>query len=125
MPELKEEHFQIIDGNKQRRYEMKKKEKERFDKLKQIGCIACSKKGRFTEPIIHHIRKQTGLALRPSHEDTIPLCPQHHNMGNASVHLNKKLFVHLFGTEDELLKLTNIKIQELEKEYLFNGSNDK
>ena len=86
MPELKEEHFQIIDGNKQRRYEMKKKEKERFDKLKQIGCIACSKKGRFTEPIIHHIRKQTGLALRPSHEDTIPLCPQHHNMGNASVH---------------------------------------
>ena len=28
---------------------MKKKDKERFDKLKRIGCIACYKKGRFTD----------------------------------------------------------------------------
>jgi len=104
---------------------MKKKDKERFEKLKRIGCIACSKKGRFTDPVIHHIRKHTGLALRPSHEDTIPLCPNHHNMGKQSVHLNKKLFNHLYGTEDELLKLTNIKIEELEKELLFYGKGDQ
>lgn len=103
---------------------MKKKDKERFDKLKRIGCIACHKKGRFTDPVIHHIRKHTGLSLRPKHTETIPLCPFHHNMGNASVHLNKKLFNHLFGTEDELLKLTNIKIEELERENIFYGKGD-
>ena len=80
---------------------MKKIDKDRFDKLRQIGCIACLKKGRITEPVIHH---------------TIPLCPQHHNMGNASVHLNKKLFEHLYGTEQELLKETNLKIIQLEME---------
>ena len=42
MTELKEEHFEVIDRNRQREYEeMKKSEKVRFDKLRQIGCIAC------------------------------------------------------------------------------------
>jgi hypothetical protein len=95
---------------------MKKIDKDRFDKLRQIGCIACLKKGRITEPVIHHIRKHTGLGIRPDHDQTIPLCPQHHNMGNASVHLNKKLFEHLYGTEQELLKETNLKIIQLEME---------
>jgi hypothetical protein len=45
---------------------MKKKDKERFEKLSQIGCIACSKQGRFSTPVIHHIRKNTGISLRPS-----------------------------------------------------------
>ena len=43
MAELNHIHFEIIDRNKHRLH-MKKKEKERFDKLKQIGCIACQKK---------------------------------------------------------------------------------
>jgi hypothetical protein len=91
---------------------MKKKDKERFDKLKQIGCIACGS----NNVVVHHIRKHTGLSLRPSHDDTIPLCPMHHNMGNHSIHLNKKVFEHLFGTELELLKETNLKIIQLETE---------
>tara|TARA_Y100000004_G_C8873028_1_gene394172 strand:+ start:424 stop:732 length:309 start_codon:yes stop_codon:yes gene_type:complete len=96
---------------------MKKEHKVRFDKLKQIGCVACHKQGRFSDAIIHHIRKKnTGLSLRPSHDDTIPLCPMHHNMGNQSVHLNKKMFERLFGTELELLKETNLKIIQLETE---------
>ena len=120
MTELKEEHFEVIDRNRHRQHEeMKKQDKIRFDKLRQIGCIACLKKGRYTEPVIHHIRKHTGLGLRPPHTQTIPLCPQHHNMGNNSVHLNKKLFNHLYGTEDELLQETNIKINELERNELF------
>ena len=45
MTELTNIHFEIIDRNRHRRREnMKKKDKERFDKLKQIGCIACQKK---------------------------------------------------------------------------------
>ena len=110
----------VQEINKARRYEkMKKKDKERFDKLKQIGCMACAKRGLFSEPIIHHIRKHTGLSLRPPHTDTIPLCPQHHNMGNESVHLNKKVFIALFGTEHELLDEANEKIKQLEKEDIF------
>jgi len=118
--ELKEEHFEVIDRNRHRRHEeMKKQDKIRFDKLRQIGCIACLKRGLFSEPVIHHIRNHTGLGLRPPHTDTIPLCPQHHNMGNESVHLNKKKFYSLFGTEYELLEETNQKIKQLEKEDIF------
>tara|TARA_R100001509_G_C4870831_1_gene216626 strand:+ start:74 stop:373 length:300 start_codon:yes stop_codon:yes gene_type:complete len=91
---------------------MKKKDKDRFDKLKQIGCIACGS----TNVVIHHIRKHTGLSIRPSHDDTIPLCPIHHNMGDQSVHLNKKKFEHLFGTELKLLHETNTIIKQLETE---------
>jgi hypothetical protein len=113
-------HFEIIDRNRHRRYEqMKKQDKERFEKLKRIGCIACSKKGLFSEPIIHHIRKHTGLGLRPPYDQTIPLCPEHHNMGNESVHLNKTKFVELFGSELQLLDEANEKIKQLEKENIF------
>ena len=78
-------------------------------------------RNKFSDPIIHHIRKHTGMGLRPSHDDTIPLCPRHHNMGNQSVHLNKKLFESLFGTELELLKETNIEIIKLERTDIFYG----
>ena len=120
MAELTNIHFEIIDRNRHRRYEqMKKQDKERFEKLKRIGCIACSKKGLFSEPIIHHIRKHTGLGLRPPHDQTIALCPEHHNMGNESVHLNKTKFVELFGSELQLLDEANQKIKQLEKESIF------
>ena len=94
---------------------MKKRYKERFDKLRQIGCMACGR----NDPVIHHIRRNTGLSLRPDHDDTIQLCPQHHNMGNQSVHLNKKMFVSLFGTEEQLLRTANIKINQLERNDIF------
>ena len=99
---------------------MKKADKKRFDQLKQLGCVACARFGKISEPVIHHIRKHTGLSLRPDHQDTIPLCPEHHNMGNESIHHNKKLFEKKFGTEKQLLILTNIKINQLERSYLFN-----
>ena len=124
MTELTVEHFEIIDRNKDKTH-LKKKDKERFDKLKQIGCIACIKFGKVTEAIIHHIRKHTGLSLRPPHTETIPLCPEHHNMGNESVHLNKKAFVRIFGTEQELLELTNQKLEQLERNELFYGEKNK
>lgn len=120
MTELKDIHFEIIDRNKSRRLEqMKKKDKERFDKLRQLGCVACSKKGIFSEPVIHHIRRFTGVGLRPSHDKTIPLCPQHHNMGNESIHLNKKKFEKLFGNELDLLDEVNRQIKKLEKGDIF------
>lgn len=126
MAELKEEHFFVIDKNRARLHEnMKKKEKERFNKLREIGCIACSKLGKFSEPVIHHIRKHTGIGLRPPHDQTIPLCPEHHNMGNESVHLNKKKFQALFGTELDLLEEANQKIKQLETGDIFYGKGNE
>jgi hypothetical protein len=124
MAELKEEHFFVIDKNRVKLH-MKKKEKERFNKLREIGCIACSKLGKFSEPVIHHIRKHTGIGLRPPHDKTIPLCPLHHNMGNESIHLGKSKFIDLFGTEDELLEETNQKIKQLEKGDIFYGEGNE
>ena len=126
MAELKEDHFFVIDKNRAKLYEnMKKKDKERFSKLRQIGCVACSKLGKFSEPVIHHIRKHTGIGLRPPHDKTIPLCPEHHNIGNESIHLNKTKFEELFGTEIHLLDETNDKIKQLEKGDIFYGEGNK
>ena len=88
---------------------MKKEDKKRFDNLRELGCVACGA----NNVVIHHIRKHTGLSLRPDHQDTIPLCPKHHNMGNESIHLNKRLFEDKFGTEKQLLIKTNIEINQL------------
>ena len=104
---------------------MNKADKKRFNQLKQLGCVACAKFGRIREPVIHHIRKHTGISRRPDHQDTIPLCPEHHNMGNESIHHNKKLFEEKFGTEKQLLITTNLKINQLERSYLFYGKGDK
>ena len=104
---------------------MNKSDKKRFDQLKQLGCVACAKFGRIREPVIHHIRKHTGISRRPDHQDTIPLCPYHHNMSNESIHHNKKLFEEKFGTEKQLLITTNLKINQLERSYLFYGKGDK
>jgi len=100
---------------------MRKAEKIHLSKVREIGCIACLKVNRISEAVIHHIRKHTGLSLRPSHYQTIPLCPQHHNMGNESIHLNKKVFVKKFGSEQSLLKETQELIKQQERNYLFNG----
>ena len=116
--ELKKEYEQYLNT-------MNKSDKKRFDQLKQLGCVACAKFGRIREPVIHHIRKHTGISRRPDHQDTIPLCPEHHNMGNESIHHNKKLFEEKFGTEKQLLITTNLKINQLERSYLFYGKGDK
>ena len=86
-----------------RKKPLKKAEKIYLSKVREIGCIACLKINRRSEAVIHHIRKHTGLGLRPAFDQTIPLCPQHHNMGNESIHLNKKVFIKKFGTEQDLL----------------------
>ena len=100
---------------------MNKSDKRRFMHLRELGCVACGS----NNVVIHHIRKHTGLSLRPDHQDTIPLCPKHHNMGNESIHLNKRLFEKKFGTEKQLLIKTNMKINELERNYLFYGKGNK
>ena len=104
-----------------RKKTLNKAEKIYLSKVREIGGIACLKINRISEAVIHHIRKHTGLGLRPAFDQTIPLCPQHHNMGNESIHLNKKVFVKKFGSEQSLLKETQELIKQQESNYLFNG----
>ena len=88
-----------------------KADKERKQKLEDLGCIVCLKFMKvFTPPAIHHIDGQTKEGC---HQLTIPLCGPHHQISSniwewVSLHGDgKKAFAQAYGTEQELLKLTN------------------
>ena len=76
------------------------------------GCIACHQDGLNVPAEIHHIRKHTGMGLRPSHFDTIPLCSGCHRTNKISVHLGKKAFEKKFGTEEQLQKQLRERIEQ-------------
>jgi hypothetical protein len=58
-----------------------KLEKERLEIIGNMPCYACFQDNKEVQAEVHHIRKHTGMALRPSHFDTIPLCYEHHRTG--------------------------------------------
>jgi len=93
-----------------------KLEKDRLNKISQMGCYCC---GRPSE--VHHIRSHTGLSIRPSHMKTIPLCPEHHRLGKDSIHLGKKLFIERYGNEELILKTINKQLELMEDAYNLFG----
>jgi len=73
-----------------------KKEKEWMRKVSELDCYCCGSPAE-----VHHIRSLktgSGIGLRPSHFDTIPLCGRHHRTNKDSIHLGKKLFIQKYGT---------------------------
>ena len=86
-------------------------EKKWMQQVADYGCIACEKDGLNVPAEIHHIRKHTGMGLRPSNFDVLPLCASHHRTGKISVHLGKKAFVERYGTEQEILEKVNREIE--------------
>ena len=89
-----------------------KKEKEWMQQVADYGCIACEKDGLNVPAEIHHIRKHTGMGLRPSHTKILPLCSVHHRTGKISVHLGKKAFEKKYGTEEYLEKKLRERLEE-------------
>ena len=83
-----------------------------MNKVSNLGCIACEKDGLVRPAEIHHIRKHTGLGLRPSHYDIIPLCPAHHRTSKISVHLGKQAFEEKYGKQEYLAKKIRERIEE-------------
>jgi len=88
-----------------------KADKERADKLRDLGCIICKHHlDVFTPPAIHHIDGQTKEGC---HQNTIPLCPNHHQYKSnvqqwVSRHGDgRKAFEKAYGTEQELLTIVN------------------
>lgn len=89
---------------------MTKQERQHYDKLFNLGCIACYHLGYgYSFPEIHHVRHGAGIGRRSEFDKTIPLCPHHHRLGGYGVayHAGRIAFEQRVGkTETELLKLT-------------------
>lgn len=88
-----------------------KAEKERMDRVANLGCIVCRLYYQMHVPAnIHHL---TGLKYRSmgkKAKEYIPLCPTHHQYGNhmlPSVHSHPKLFKEKYGSQEHLLNRTN------------------
>ena len=87
--------------------------KERFNRLSELGCVVCLRYyGVHTQPLIHHLTgiKYRSTGKKASDDHTIPLCATHHqypNKDNPSIHTDPKLFTEMYGTQEELLNITN------------------
>ena len=86
-----------------------KKDKERYQKLADLGCIVCLLwEGAQTPPEIHHPYGRTG----DGNQKTYPLCHKHHNSGKDTEHYTsrhpfKARFEERYETDAELLERTN------------------
>ena len=85
-----------------------KAESRRMEIIKsEIGCIACwIDVNMYCPPAIHHLL-DTGR--RRGHRYTIGLCEGaiDHHQGNNGIHRAKRSFREKYGTDDELLRMTN------------------
>lgn len=98
---------------------MRKKDKEYLSKVADIGCILCYKLGYSGTPAeIHHIRGMgLGMGVRNSHDNVIPLCPEHHR-GSSGYHgMGRKAFEKKYG-------VTELELQQ-QLEELLNEKDDE
>ena len=86
-----------------------KADKQRWDKLRRLGCIICRK-----PPEIHHLTS-AGMGLRSEHVKTIPLCFSCHRTGGhgVAIHAGTKTWEKKYGTQEELLEITNQLLEEI------------
>lgn len=78
--------FQFSRGSQKRPRE---KTATHLDFIRELPCLICA-----AEAEAAHIRmgaptlgkRETGAAEKPSDKYTVPLCPQHHRLGNDSQH---------------------------------------
>lgn len=88
---------------------MNKKDKERCQKIAELGCCVCLKfEGVFSPCEIHHINGRTGNG----NQETIGLCFYHHREGSnndkyTSRHPWLSEFENRYGGEVSLLVYTN------------------
>jgi len=91
---------------------MRKKDREYLSKVADIGCIICYRLGYAgTISEIHHVRGVgLGMGVRNSHDNVLPLCPEHHR-GNTGYHgMGRKAFERKYETtEQDLL----IQVKEM------------
>lgn len=84
-------------------------EREQWDRLAGLGCIACMRDG-VHQPVvsIHHIDGRTKPGC---HKLVLPLCAGHHQQGTGenkelvAVHPYKARFEALYGSQEYLMQL--------------------
>lgn len=91
-------------------------DEERFAALVDLGCVVCRLYLRiYTPPEIHHLYGKTRVG---AHQQTIPLCYRHHREGSdckayTSRHPHRARFEDRYGTEIELLEMTNTLLAKI------------
>lgn len=107
-----------------------KVEQLRLDRIHALPCLACEKE-RVRQPLqteAHHLVDKGTRLLSGGHMATIPLCKWHHrgerveHLSSREMHihygpslaLHKREFKACYGTERELLALTDERISEEE-----------
>lgn len=98
----------------------------RFYRIREIGCLACRKKGYRSAPDVHHLNLGGHAGQkRRGDEFSIGLCPYHHRgvapFANAravlgpSLALEPRRFREVFGSDDALLAWQNRLIRDAEE----------
>lgn len=101
---------------------MGKKNPKHMKRVAALGCIVCRNLGYGETPAsAHHIRDGQGLSQKADDEETIPLCPPHHQdadgtakyKGEIAYHRNSPEFERRYGTERELLEQTLTELEQI------------
>lgn len=102
-------------GLKSKQRAVTPQEKELWDRLAGLGCIACMKDGRYNPHVsIHHVDGRTKPGC---HLLVLPLCGPHHQddgSGAIAVHPWKARFEERYGDQRTLV-LECMKLLKLEK----------
>lgn len=93
-----------------------KMERLRWSYFAEVGCVVCRVYLRvIAPPQTHHLLSGN---RRRGHRYTIPLCPAHHQgihyvpaIHRASVAVDQRAFRELFGSDDELLVMSDRLIE--------------
>lgn len=87
-----------------------KAERSRWQHIVSLGCVICGRPA-----MLHHCG--TGMGGRKDHSRVLGLCFLHHQ-GRAGIHtIGRKVWRDIFGTEEQLMELTEKKLIEREKRY--------
>lgn len=79
------------------------KDKKYLAKVKNLPCCIC---GACPPSDPHHKKEFTGIALKSSDYDAMPLCYEHH-IGNTGIHgLGRKEFERRYGLQSKLVERT-------------------
>lgn len=90
--------------------------------VRRLPCAICVLRGfvlpdpqPFPISSAHHPRTGVGAARKSSDEDTIPLCPGHHQYGAVALHvMGRKAWERHFGvTEGELTAETRERVRQM------------
>ena len=72
------------------------KSKRYMQKVREAGCLVCNQPAN-----AHHIREERNK----NDYLTVPLCQEHHQ-GDFSIHMSKRQFTNIYGSELDLLAET-------------------